>query len=88
MKIMAQHWTGEMTYFSTKYSQYLLKVMGKMRPKNKGKYKKNGYFAKSLKAQKPFRFAFGSLFIAKKFTKRTFMRSVFDRILECLLLDQ
>jgi len=43
------------------------RVMGKMRPV----VKRKGYFAKRLKAQKPFRFAFGSLFIAMKSTKMT-----------------
>jgi len=46
----------------------------------------NGYLARQVKSQRPFRFSFGSLFIAKNSTKTTFMQVVFDRIVDCLLL--
>jgi len=44
------------------------------------------YISKQLRAQRPFRFSFGSLFIAKNSTKTTFIRCVFDNIVDCLLL--
>jgi len=44
------------------------------------------YWARKVRAERPFRFTFGSFFIAKKSTQMTFMVCIFDVTIDALLL--
>jgi len=46
------------------------------------------YFSKLVKAQRPFRFNFGSLFMAKKSTQTRFLLCVFDTTIDAILLKR
>jgi len=45
------------------------------------------YWVRKVNAERPFRFNFGSLFIAKKSTQTRFMLCVFDTTIDSLLID-